>query len=236
MQEIKVLIVEDQVLIAETLKAMLQQLGFSITGMFASGDDLIAAYREGMADVILMDVNLANNTNGIDTSKQIGKQSNIPIIYLTEVRDDKQRKKAIAETNAVAYLSKPFNIADVSAAIELAAKHLEDKPLTILEDSIFLKEGLSYYKIKLADILWVKADGSYCTMKCKEREITFSYNLNAMVGKLSSVTELVRVHRSYIVNASHIDKIQDARIWVAGNEIPLGGSYRDNFFSKFRFL
>lgn len=236
MQEIKVLIVEDQALIAESLKSMLIQLRFQVTGMYASGTELLQNYREGMADVILMDVNLAHGTNGIDTSKRLGQQSNIPIIYLTEVQDDAARKKAIRETNAVAYLSKPFNIADVNAAIELAVKNLDEKPVKLLEDSIFFKDGFSYYKIKLADIFWIKAAGAYCIMHCEDRDITFSYNLNAVSNKLASVPDLIRVHRSYIINARHIDKIQEGRIWVNGEEIALGGSYRDAFFSKFRFF
>lgn len=244
MQKVKILIVEDELLIATSLKLMLQDLGYEVPAVFRSGKEFLASFKEDMADMIMMDINLADNTNGIETSKTLSRYSNIPIIYITNNLDEKIRKKAIQETNARYYIHKPFQPNDICSAIELTLKFLKGEHLTVAksneasylhQDSIFIKHGYSFKKIKLSEILFFKADGSYCDLYCKDSHFSFSENLSFFEQKLHFVPELVRVHRSYIVNLNHIDKIHENRLWIRDEEIPVGKTYK-SIFEKFNFI
>lgn len=245
MQKVKILIVEDEMMISASLKSMLESLGYEVPAIFRSGNDLLANFREDMADMIMMDINLADNTNGVDTSRALAKISRIPIIYITQNQEESIRKAAIFETNAAHYLYKPFTKNSICSAIDLTLKVLKKEEGTekktnevsyLLKDAIFVKNNFSFNKIKLADILFVKADGSYCDLQCSDRMFTFSENLSILESKLEHADELIRVHRSYIVNVNHIDKIQENRLWIGEFEIPVGKTYRNTIFEKFKFI
>src|SRR5580704_9544927 len=109
MQKIKILIVEDELVIAEGLKIMLESLGYEVAAIFTSGTETLKSFKPGMADILFMDIHLADKTSGIDTAMEIRKIHDIPVIYLTKNQDEYLRKKAIHETNAVHYLTKPFS-------------------------------------------------------------------------------------------------------------------------------
>ncbi|HZY39966.1 MAG TPA: response regulator transcription factor [Mucilaginibacter sp.] len=248
MDTVKVLIVEDELLIAEGLKSLLAGMGYEVAAIFTSGAETMKCFRPGMADMVFMDIHLADKTSGIDVAMELKKISNIPIIYLTSSQDEYLRKKAIQETNAVHYLAKPFNRPGVCTAIDFALKSLRSydfagiKPneeAYLLKDSIFLKNGLGHKKIMIADILFLKASGSYCEFtfrEGKEKPQLFSENLSYYGEKLAFVKELVRIHRSYIVNANFIERVHENRLWVNGLELPISKSYRPEFIEKLRFV
>jgi DNA-binding LytR/AlgR family response regulator len=248
MQKVKILIIEDELIIAEGLKIMLEGMGYEITGIFTSGAETLKNFKQGLADILFMDIHLAGNSSGIDTAMELRKTSAIPVIYLTKNQDEYLRKKAIYETNAAHYLTKPFSKADISIAIDFALKMLKTHEFAgmkpnenayLVNDSIFLKNGLGYKKIMIADIMYLKADGSYCEFNFKEgKEKTqvFSENLSYFEEKLAFARELVRIHRSYIVNINFIERVHENRAWVKGLEIPIGRTYKSELVEKFRFI
>jgi DNA-binding LytR/AlgR family response regulator len=174
------------------------------------------------------------------------KISKIPVIYLTQNEDNFLRKKAILETNAVHYITKPFNKNDICTAIDFALKQLKTYEFTtllpeenayLLKEGIFLKNGFGFKKIMIADIMFLKADGSYCLFAFKDNKTqVFSENLSYFGEKLAFAKDLVRIHRSYIVNINFIERIHENRIWVGGLELSIGGTYRNDLADKFRFV
>jgi DNA-binding LytR/AlgR family response regulator len=246
MPKVKILIVEDELLIAEGLKIMLISMGYEVVAVFASGTETLNGFRPGFADIVFMDIHLAGNTSGIDTAKELRKISAIPVIYLTKSQDEYLRKKAIHETNAVHYITKPFSKADICTAIDFALKQLKiyefaglksNEDAYLLKDSIFLKNGFGFKKIMIADIMLLEADGSYCkfTFKDNKNQI-FSENLSYFGEKLAFITELVRIHRSFMVNINFIERVHENRVWIGGRELPIGRTYRNEFIEKFRFI
>lgn len=248
MQKVRILIVEDELVIAESLRIMLEGLGYEVTDIFTSGTETLKNFKPGMADILIMDIHLADKTNGIDTAIEIRKISDVPVIFLTNNNDDYLRKKAIHETNAVHYLTKPFNKINISTAIDFALKSLKtyefagvlpNESAYLLHDSIFLKNGLGHKKIMICDIVVLKAEGSYCSFTFKDNKIkeqVFSENLSYFEEKLAFAKEMVRIHRSYIVNIHFIERIHENRIWVEGVELPIGRTYKNELLEKFRFI
>ncbi|MDO3642103.1 MAG: LytR/AlgR family response regulator transcription factor [Mucilaginibacter sp.] len=246
LSRVKILIVEDNIIIAEQLRMMLEGLGYEVPGMFSSGLDAVRNFTPGYADIVIMDIELADNTNGIDTAIELKKISDPPIIFITNNTDERIRKKAIYETNAIHYVTKPFTRTDISIAIDLtlklageketALKKENEQPSYLMNDSIFIKEGAGFKKIMTSDIRFLQADGSYCYLHVRDGKIMFTENLSFLEGKLAFAKNLVRVHRSYIVNINYITKIQDSRLWIDDEEIPVGVTYKKDLDNLLRFI
>ena len=114
----KVLIVEDETIVALDIKRAIQNLGFEVTNTVTTFEEAIACVKENTPDIILMDINLENSIDGISIAYEIKKTNDIPIIYLTAFCDDETINRAI-ETNPVGYLLKPFKIDELKSTILL---------------------------------------------------------------------------------------------------------------------
>ena len=244
-RKLTVITVEDELLVAIAIESTLDELGYKVVRNYVSASDFLADYKPGLADIIIMDIHLKGDMTGAQAGKVLSKISGVPIIYLTRVDKGDQKHMAIAESNASYYLSKPFNKADLDAALRITTKKInsiaQDKETSNLsallrKDVIFIKEGQSHRPIKVSDIVYLKAEGSYCELYSTDRKYLYSENLSFFGDKLAFSPGFIRIHRSYIVNADFIEKIRDNSVWVNGEQLPIGKSYREGLLKKFRFL
>ena len=119
----KILIVEDEAIIAEDIATQLTKMDYEVVGMVASGEDAIASVAETKPDLILMDIMLQGEIDGIETAQIINQQANIPIIYLTAYADEQTLQRAKI-TKPFAYLLKPFRARELHTNIEMSlARH-----------------------------------------------------------------------------------------------------------------
>lgn len=123
MTKTKILIVEDEAIVALEIKMELEKLGCDITDTVCTKKDVLQSIQNVMPDIILMDINLGKNENGIDIVQKIQKTQNIPILYLTAFSDDDTMNKAFA-TNPIGYIVKPFKPQDLKVHIQLAMHKL----------------------------------------------------------------------------------------------------------------
>ena len=119
MADERILIVEDDAIIAAHLKRLLTNLGYNVFGMVASGEEAIQKVNETPPDLILMDMHLAGNINGIETATQIGNRFDIPVIYLTAHSEDQLVQQA-KSSEPHGYLVKPVQDRELYATIEIA--------------------------------------------------------------------------------------------------------------------
>lgn len=117
--KIKVLVVEDEGLVAEDLKEMLNGLGFEVPGIADTGEGTIALAAEHQPDLILMDINLSGSMDGITAGMQIRLRWGIPIIYVTAFATQAIIDRA-KKTVPSGYILKPFNERQIQTAIEIA--------------------------------------------------------------------------------------------------------------------
>ena len=115
----KILIVEDEIIIAIDLKIRLEDLGYYVPGIAVNGRDAIKKTGEKNPDIILMDILLNGEKDGIEVAQQIRNQYNIPIIYLTGSPDDGLHEKA-ETTEPYGYINKPFDNTEIENAIQSA--------------------------------------------------------------------------------------------------------------------
>jgi len=129
MVQAKILVVEDEVIVARTIANQLTQIGYTVVGTASSGVAAIAKANSTQPDLVLMDVVLKGEMDGITAASQICSQRDIPIVFLTAYADENTLQRA-KNTLPLGYVVKPFSPGELRVAVELALfKHQVDQEL-----------------------------------------------------------------------------------------------------------
>lgn len=127
MKASRILIVEDERLVAEDLRDTLTQAGYDVAGIIASGERAIDRVAEDAPDLVLMDINLAGELDGVAAAETIRSRHGTPVVYVTAFSNDHTLTRA-RETDAFGFIVKPFQEKAVIAAIEMAlGKHGKER-------------------------------------------------------------------------------------------------------------
>lgn len=239
---IKILIVEDEMLIGANISLQLSNLGYEVSGIVPRGDEALIHVEKNKPDIVLLDIQLKGILDGIETAKLMQKDHHIPIIYLTANTDEAHFKRA-KETNPSAFISKPFKELDLKHAIELTingmlmseknTSDIDDNCSTpfVLDDSIFVKRNDRMVKIMIADIYYFEADRNYCKIYSKNRECLLVTTLKEINEKLPE-DYFLRIHRSYIVNLNHVDEVAGSHVIIHKKAIPMSKSLRNKLLKR----
>jgi len=121
----RILITEDERIIAEDLKMTLLEFGFEVVGIVASGEDAIIEAEKLKPDLILMDIMLDGHMNGIETAKDIFIKLKIPVVYITAYADQETLNKA-KKTKPYGFLFKPFEEEELFSTLNFAIKKIKN--------------------------------------------------------------------------------------------------------------
>jgi PAS domain S-box-containing protein len=125
----RILIAEDEAIVAQDLAETLRAMGYMAASIVESGEEAITAAHDLQPDLVLMDIRLAGKVDGIEAAERIRRNRSVPIIYLT-AHSDRETMRRAKLTEPFGYLVKPFKSADLRCAIEIAAhKHQVDARL-----------------------------------------------------------------------------------------------------------
>lgn len=119
MTPVRILIVEDEKLVADDLQETLQGLGYEVPAAVASGEEALAKVTETLPDLVLMDIRLAGSLDGVQTSDLIQSQFQIPIVYLT-ANADRATLERVKASQPFGYILKPFNEKILATTIDIA--------------------------------------------------------------------------------------------------------------------
>jgi two-component system, response regulator PdtaR len=119
MPDKSILIVEDEAIVAMTIEDTLHEMGYSVVGQAANAEDALRLARDKKPDLILMDIHIQGDRDGIITAEEINTRYGIPIIYLTAYSDDETIQRA-AKTRPYGFLTKPFRKNEMYSTIEMA--------------------------------------------------------------------------------------------------------------------
>ncbi len=225
--KLKVLIVEDDPLTAHDLQEVLSAHQFETVGLCKSYEDALETYYSAKPEVILADIKLKGNKDGIDLVNEINKPVVVcPVVYLTGNSDAETKSRAF-DTNPAVFLTKPFNSETVIASLELAFGRFNKNPSlnVAVETDLFVKKGDQYYKLNTRDILGLQAEGSYSKIFTANGEFIISGNLKYYVHKFDDF--FIRIHRSYVVNRHKITSIDANHIYIEDLKLPIGRKYKD---------
>jgi DNA-binding LytR/AlgR family response regulator len=238
MSTIKILIVEDELIIAEDIRMELEGLGYEVVGIAASYDEALDIFLSKHPDVMLVDILIAGEKDGIELALTIRKQEDVPLIFLTS-HADKGTVERAKQAKPDAYLVKPFERADLFTAIEIAFfnyvnkkprdtsdESIEEKNNFILKDSIFIKKDYLLIKVRFDEIRWFKAEGNYIELYCPGKKYLVRSSMREFLAKLPPAI-FVQTHKSYAVNLDHIDSIDHSTVYIGKEEIPIGRTFLD---------
>ncbi len=119
MAEGRILVVEDEHIVAMGIKKMLKSLGYTVTGVASSGEDAISKAESTFPDVVLMDIMLKGEMDGVEAAREIREKFDVPVVYLTAYSDNKILERA-KSTEPFGYIIKPFDEKDLYSSIEVA--------------------------------------------------------------------------------------------------------------------
>jgi two-component system response regulator len=105
----RILLVEDERIVALALKHELAGLGYNVVAMASSGEDALLALTKHEPDVVLMDIMIEGDMDGIETARKIAQISSVPIVYLTGEAEKSTRDRAFHSPNIMGYILKPVN-------------------------------------------------------------------------------------------------------------------------------
>jgi len=204
--------------------------------------------RHDPPDILLLDINLKGELDGIQTAEELKNFAKIPIIYLTANSDSATFDRA-RRTKPLAFVTKPFQKAELERALALVAEQLESSTSDIdstehnsaeeadrvMKDRIFLRDRNLMVKVMLSDILFVKAERAYCRVYTA----TNRYTLSMAMGKLENQLppkQFMRVHRSHLVNVEHVNVCTDSGVELGEFEIPVSKAYRDQLLARLNLI
>ncbi|MBT1688269.1 response regulator [Dawidia soli] len=237
MTAINVLIVEDKVLIAEDIAAKLRKHGLEVAGIYDTGEEAMEAVKTLRPDLVLMDIELAGAMDGISAAHVMTQEHDIPVIYLSDFADPKTLDRA-KKTQPANYLTKPFNENELVRAIDIAFTnantHAAKRPLK--KDHVFLREDNQVFsRLKLDDILYLKAERAYCNIVTEAREHTFSTSMNHIWDQLGH-DDFVRAHRSYVVNLNRITSLDGNVIHLGKKQVQMSDGFREEVLGRLKII
>lgn len=227
------LIVEDELLIAETISGLLKKEGCGDVTITESVEEAIAHLESHPVDFVLTDIALGHGKTGIDLGNLLNQKYKLPFIYITSHADKVMIDKA-KHTRPGAYIVKPFKKEDLLAAIELGLYNSRHTPAASDSAELIVKEGRAMLRLYHSSILWIEADGNYSTIHLKDsRRRVIRQSLSELQEQLP-MPDFIRIHKSYLVNKEHIVQLNTSSVVILGSELPVGRSYQQNLADVFR--
>lgn len=226
----KILIIEDEQIIGENLRFILNEYGYGNVDLAMDDTEAVELFDKTDFDLVLSDINLGphSNMDGIDLIQHLAKKHSFVYIYITANGDQKTVNKA-KDTKPEAFIIKPFVKASIFANVEIALNNLK-------KDVFFSYSNKGMQEqINLNKITYIEADGGYISI------FTLSKN-QIFIRKAISEFEkeynefFVRIHKSILVNINKIQAYNSISVSVNDVKLTLGRSYKDSFLEKIEGL
>ena len=242
-QAIRIVIAEDEMIIAEDLKDILEGLGYEVTGIGISAKETLQLIEAHNPDLALLDIQLKGGRDGIELAQEIRDHYRIPFLFLTSHADPATLKRA-REVNPYGYVLKPFEEPAIHAAIEMAMANFEKENSRpdmaedagmILKDSLFVRHNGMLIKLRFSEILYLEADGNYTQIYTGDKRYALRNILKTLEETLSS-HQFARIHKSFLVNLAHIEAINTQSVFIGGKEIPISRSQHNWLLNQIRTL
>jgi two-component system LytT family response regulator len=209
--------------------ASLKLLG-SFSNPLAAADFL----RKEQVDLMFLDINMPE-LSGLDFLKAL---RDAPLVIFTTAYP--QYALESYELDAIDYLVKPIRIERFLKAVNKAENHFKllqqdaqhSHVEKIEDDFVFIKADRKFFKIYFKDILYIEGLKDYVVIYTIDNKFITSMNVKTIAQQLPAST-FARVSKSYIVNVRHINSFDNELIYINGNEIPLGESFKDEFIKQY---
>ena len=238
--DLEILIVEDNLVVVDSVVRMLSKLGYDKVKSVTDYNAAVKILSLKKTHLVLIDILLSGEETGIELGGYIRENTNIPFIFITSNSD----RATVADAKKVTpngYLVKPFEKEDLFTAIEIALFNFREQLSTskernvldsdtdttaILSDSIFIKKQHIYHRISFSEILYIKADNVYLEVYTTDKIFVVRSSLKEYYTKLPSKF-FYKAHKSYIVNIEHINSFNAKDVIIGQMKIPITKDFKD---------
>lgn len=228
----KILIVEDELIIAENLKGYCIQLGYEVVAIASSVIDAIQLLAIHSPNIVLLDINLEGNREGIQIAEYINLHLKIPFIFITAYSDSDTFLSA-GKTYPSAYIIKPVDLTTLKINIELAIiKYRNNLHLTMLDSKPkLLKTPKDINEVDFSTCTYIEATQNYLHIYFINNEkCIIRYTISDLEKALER--NFIRVHKSYIINLKYVSTVMSGKVNIMGKWIPVGRVFKNNLIEK----
>ncbi|UZR96530.1 LytR/AlgR family response regulator transcription factor [Chondrinema litorale] len=225
--KLKCLIVDDEPNAVLLLESYIKRLPYlSLQKSCYNGIEVLDFLKNNAVDLILLDINMPM-LNGMDLSSTISDQ--VGIIFTTAYSEYAVESY---ERNAIDYLLKPITFVRFQKALSLLNTEKPQINQTTSEsvDWLYIKSGTEFIRIEFDDILFVKGEREYISIHTISKKHLIYKRMKEIENQLPS--NFCRVHQSFIVNLTKIDKVIQNNITIGKAHIPISQSYKAAFLKR----
>jgi len=213
----KILIVEDEIIIAENMRLMIAGIeGYEMPEIACSAEEATEYLQNQIPDLILLDIRMGEGKTGIEFADSLNHQ-NIPFIFITSHGDSSTIKNAV-QKEPLGYVVKPVNKPMLHSQLELAFSKI--KP----HDFYSFRSGHHDVKIPEKKIIFLKSDNIYTELHTSDNRYVIRKSTKNVIEELH--IQLIQVHRSYFVNPDYITEANAVIRLSSGQVVPLSRTYK----------
>jgi two-component system response regulator LytT len=224
----KILIVEDEVELANNICEILSDLDYKVAAVVDNADSALEFLEANEVDLVLMDILIHGQLDGIDLAYQIREKYSLPIVFSTAYSGTEYLERISSEIHE-GYLLKPFTLDSLKTAIFFGIKRHEEKSKRENKSKGSLKIMDKGYLVPVpfSEIVYLKADGLYTRVYTKAKSYLVRDILKGFEDKLNS-EQFIRVHKSFLVNVAYIESFNAKKINLGDSSIPIRrGLYKE---------
>lgn len=238
MENLNILIIEDNEEVIEDLVSTLENYNYNIIDVARNYKDALISYYKNSIDIVIIDIFLGDNPEGIAFAETISTVPNSlkPFLFLTSSKDRDIFERAKL-TNPFRYLLKPFNEFELIYAIEMAIEKFygqlnvfasKEEDTIIAHTYLFIKKKSILKKVKLSDIIYIEVENRYCNIITNKEKFVIQISLSKVHEYL--IQDFFRqVHRKHIVNTNRIEEIS-----LSKNTLLLQNNHLISFSDSYR--
>jgi two-component system, LytTR family, response regulator len=218
----KAIAIDDEPIALEVVRSHASKVPFlDLKADFTDAFKAIEYLQREPVDLIFLDIKMPD-ISGIDFFNSLSKK---PMVIFTTAYSE--HAVTSYDLDAVDYLLKPFSLARFIKSCNKAYELYNFRGTAEATDHIFIKTGFEQVKILFDEILYLEAAGNYVTFALQDKNILCRSTFNEAVELLPR-EKFIRVHRSYLVAANKIDKIERHQLTIADRKVPVSEAYSQN--------
>ena len=224
------IIVEDLQAAADFLKKYCEKSGIiDVQAHFLNAEDALVFLSENLVDLIFLDVEMPG-ASGFELMDQLVYT---PQVILTTSKTEYAYDAF--QYNVTDYLKKPFTYQRFLESIQKVEKKKEEDDTTSDNNHIFIKSDGKLIRLQNDDILYIESMGDYVKFITAEKKYITHNTIKNLETKVDPI-RFMKVHRSYIVNLSRIDDIQENMLYIKGTMIPISKAHKSKVMQKINVI
>ena len=204
-----------------------------VFGSYKSAIEALPILNNQTIDILFLDIQMPDLT-GIDFLKSI-KTNYAKVVFTTAYREYALEG---FELDAIDYLVKPIEFPRFLRAVEKVKEvHQKRQELEVkdIEETLIIRADKKQYRLPLSEIMYIKSENEYVNYVTKNHGNLLVHGaLKDVMATLSGQSDFFRIHRSHIVNLSHITYVEGSRVRINGAFFPISESYRVDFFKVWK--